>query len=285
MVVVRHNSVRVAPAIEEPSLAGCWSKYRRAEGHAQTLEGLLTEFGDSKPYRITGKFDPKERAVIMTAEVLHKPDTILWGLLLGDIVHNLRSALDHLVWQLALLSGVKKPGTHLQFPIESTGAGYWSQRKDGKPSTREHRLKGVAERYRTPIDQAQPYLAGQDATAHPLSVLAHLSNIDKHRFIHPAFSVVDDKSPQRVKLIANPDAGQMTEVVHEPFPTDGKAEIGRVVFECPGPKPDVEVQGDLPLIVGFSDRGVRTKDLGRILEAVAYILQGYSASFATDNAT
>lgn len=264
---------------ETPSLAGCWLKHSRAKRHIETLESILREFGDSKPYRITGKFDPEQRALIITAETLHKPDTSDWGVLLGDIVHNLRSALDHLVWQLALLSG-SKTGNHLQFPIERTGAGYWSCGKKGEPSTREHRLRGVAERYRAVIDEAQPYRAGPHAGAHSLAILSYLSNVDKHRFIHPAFSAIDDKSPERARLVGNPDAGDLVEIKHELFPADGEAEVARIVFECPGPKPDVKMEGDLPLLVGFSRRRVRAKEIGVIYEDVETILDAYAPAFA-----
>ena len=264
--------------MDNPSLDGCWAKHRRAKRHLETLEDLLTAFRDSEPYRITHEFDVEQRALIITAKVLQKADTLTWGVMLGDVVHNLRSALDLLIWQLALLSG-SKPGNHLQFPIESNGAGYWSRRKDGEPSTRELRLKGVDEQLRTVVDEAQPYLARHNADAHSLGLLAYLSNVDKHRFIHTALSVIDPHAPDPLQLLSNADAGNVEDTVSSPFPLDGEAEVGRLVFSCPGSNPHVEMKSPLPLVITFSERGIRSKDIGLIWEEVGHILDAYQGAF------
>jgi hypothetical protein len=48
--------------------------------------------------------------------------TVMWAGILGDVVHNWRSALDHLVWQLVLLDTGEDGTPEHQFPIASTGA-------------------------------------------------------------------------------------------------------------------------------------------------------------------
>jgi hypothetical protein len=48
---------------------------------------------------------------------------LLLGALIGDVVHNLRSALDHLAWQPVLRAG-GEPDWRTQFPIFSTEAAY-----------------------------------------------------------------------------------------------------------------------------------------------------------------
>src|SRR6266567_3032592 len=39
-----------------------------------------------------------------------------WAVILGEIMHNLRSALDNLIWQL-VLPGDSEPGDNHEFPI------------------------------------------------------------------------------------------------------------------------------------------------------------------------
>jgi hypothetical protein len=101
-----------------------------------------------------------------------------WGLRVGEFAHNARGALDHLVWQLVLASD-NVPSKDNQFPISTERDRYW---KGG----RDFRLKGVDERFRKPIDDAQPFLR-TNPREHELWALQTLSNIDKHQVIHPAY--------------------------------------------------------------------------------------------------
>jgi hypothetical protein len=48
--------------------------------------------------------------------MLHRSPPLRLGVILGDMVHNLRSALDHLVWQAVLRNGGRPNRSH-QFPI------------------------------------------------------------------------------------------------------------------------------------------------------------------------
>jgi hypothetical protein len=65
------------------------------------------------------------------------------------------------------------------------------------PGLRDRALTGVAEKYRTAIDQAQPYRRGDAARWEPLSILSWLSNVDKHRFIHPVWAVIGEVTRER----------------------------------------------------------------------------------------
>ncbi len=70
-------------------------------------------------------FEPETGYHVYRVTAWHSDATIRrWGLITGDSVHNLRSALDHLVWQLAChktggpdLPGVPDSEKHtVQFP-------------------------------------------------------------------------------------------------------------------------------------------------------------------------
>ncbi len=64
---------------------------------------------------------------------------IEWFIRLGEILYNLRSALDHLVWQLVLANG-KTPGRDNSFPIIKNEDD-WQTQKTGK----RWMLKGVSQ--------------------------------------------------------------------------------------------------------------------------------------------
>ncbi len=106
------------------------------------------------------------------------------GLLVGDVVHNIRSALDHLVYQLALINAggnVARPD-RTQFPIRDSRS-----RFDQAAATD---LAEVAPNHRDVIEGFQPYHPMEENIAvgpyfHPLAMLRDLSNTDKHRILTP----------------------------------------------------------------------------------------------------
>jgi len=97
--------------VEEPTLEGCDAKVARARTHLQALYDEINAYVASEPHEIVEAFDAEAREYWATFRVKVEPDWLAWGILLGDFIHNLRSALAHLVWQLALLSGNGRGGT------------------------------------------------------------------------------------------------------------------------------------------------------------------------------
>lgn len=109
--------------------------------------------------------------------VLQSYPPLRLGVILGDIVHNLASALDQLVARAVEASG-EKVSRHHGFPICRTPAQY------EKASVRQ--LAGIpaGSRFREIVAETQPFRAG-DPNGHPLSVLNDLWNADKHRTVAP----------------------------------------------------------------------------------------------------
>ena len=89
----------------------------------------------------------------------------------GEIAYNLRSALDHLVWQLVLGHG-GDPGPYNSFPICKSEKQFREARKRG--------LEGVAEAHCQLIEAFQPFQKEGDIGYH-LRMLNTICNIDKHR--------------------------------------------------------------------------------------------------------
>ena len=54
----------------------------------------------------------------LTEPTTHGPGRadVEWSLILGDLLHNLRSALDHLAWQL-VVDGGGTPSQDTNFPV------------------------------------------------------------------------------------------------------------------------------------------------------------------------
>jgi hypothetical protein len=86
----------------------------------------------------------------------------------GDVIQNLRTALDHLAYQLVLVAG-KRPSKYTAFPIYEDVTAY----RKGKA----RKVKGMRPEAKKFIDTIKPYGGGNDI----LVRLSDLNNIDKHR--------------------------------------------------------------------------------------------------------
>jgi len=174
-----------------------FAKLKRANEHMQTLGTLLPKEGFVPPTRT--EYRPDEGLLVWVVEDgADLPSEI--PLVLGDIVHNLRSSLDHAWWTLASRKLGRAPNEQeaprLQFPIRKPNGGF-----DHNSRVKEVGPKAAAiARDAQPPAQWSPHELGTefDYTPHPLGALRYLSNIDKHRQLHVAFhtmSSVDVSEP------------------------------------------------------------------------------------------
>lgn len=125
------------------------------------------------------------------------------GVTIGDVVHCLHSALDHLVWKVA-----KKPANNTVFPIEDKTPNIDKNKHPALPGVGG----GASKEVRAVLAQFQPwYPDGVIRWDHPLRLLKEMSNHDKHRQLSiPApdigFDPVDGVSqlPLGTKLVPWP---------------------------------------------------------------------------------
>lgn len=97
-----------------------------------------------------------------------------FAVIAGEVVHQLRSSLDHLVAHLVTSAGGQISRSH-QFPICSTSESFQTQLSRGC-------LSGVSESVRTVIESLQPYNA-HDPKVSELLAVQELNNADKHRLL------------------------------------------------------------------------------------------------------
>jgi hypothetical protein len=126
----------------------------------------------STPYALIGSFDDASTEYVFRARVFENPPR-RFGVLIGDVLHNMRSALDHLAWQLVLLNG-SQPGRATAFPILDSPADY--QRAAPRM------LAGIAPSHAAEIKSVPPFNS-PFGSADVLSVVRDLSNSDKHRVL------------------------------------------------------------------------------------------------------
>lgn len=164
------------------------AKLRRAEVNRQTLnDAVIGAFNDSEAYAIRYESEDESDQITASGSYLLRPDVETWGGILGDVVHDLRSALDHIAWQTTLNRHGpappeplprRDPWRRIAFPILSDSTLWDAEFEKGGHLWGVKDLKARFERH-------QPFTTGPLAPERePLSMLEGLWNIDKHRCIH-----------------------------------------------------------------------------------------------------
>ena len=152
-------------------LEGVKAKVERAKHHVQELNVALEGFFATNPYVIHTKRNSETRQLIYyLASVRYVPPVI--DVIAGEVLQSLRSALDHLAYQLVLVGTCQSgPFNYVYFPIFESAQEYES----GK--TRQ--IKGMRQDAIDAIDAIKPYKGGNDA----LWQLHRLNIVDKHRLL------------------------------------------------------------------------------------------------------
>ena len=159
-------------------LEGISLKIGRALKHRHELERVIQSFLQTNPYGLF--LDPqlhKGYHIVRVQVLKHPPAEI--GVIVGDIAHNLRSALDHLACQFVISNG-SSPSTQTAFPLF-----YEDPQATEKARLRWNDMtKGMSPAAIRFIDDCQPYKIRHLPDPHHLSILSALSNWDKHHDIH-----------------------------------------------------------------------------------------------------
>jgi hypothetical protein len=154
---------------------------------------------------------------------VRRPDPFL-GILIGDALHNLRSALDHLAFQLvafpAVPGGPKADEDKRAFPICSHSK-FW-------PAAKE-KIRGASPGVEAIVERLQPYNGGQTL----LWSLHELNNWDKHRLLHLAGNHLYGSG------FLNPELVESSEF-RPAGPFEAGAEIARYKLR-PSLEPEVDV--------------------------------------------
>lgn len=215
----------------------------------------------------------------------------LWpSIVSGDYVHNLRAALDHLVWQLVKVSDAK-PGPWNSFPIYGDKDNFIRDVKERAKKRRSGPLAGIDKRgpIWALIESYQPYTHTELPPWLPadmpnrerwaprfshLAILTALDNVDKHRTIH-GFSVFPDKrKPINQSLSWNPEAVLIEQKNRESWePLEDGAELARFRFR-PGVEPNVRVTGPIFLEAGFEAEFSETEGFTILLGRMQTIGEG-----------
>jgi hypothetical protein len=190
----------------------------RATEHLESVKSQERIWRQGNPCRVWTQTDIQSSHKLVWAEVL-KPPPITLAPIVGDCLHNLRSALDNLVYELALAHKGAKMSKSIAddsgFPIFKTSGRF---DKYGKPM-----IRGIHPDARAFIEGLQPYNRGnRPINTSTLWWLRELSNSDKHRVPHLAVA-----TPHQLTLVSTDQRSlKAAELITEPF--EGRAVIAKV---------------------------------------------------------
>jgi hypothetical protein len=246
-------------------------------------------------YRLVIEADDDGRGVAVVRATRQIP--VDWVNDAGEIVDGLRSALDHLVYQLAIDSQIIQvsESTRTQFPIFLDHDEY--VRAGRGKSWREKMLVGVARKHRRIIDDLQPYQRHRPSkatvtvqtssvasagcstvTGDPLALLRALSDRNKHREPLRAYAFIptaeiqweDPSGVHGLKVLGNPETDR----------EDGDIVINAPIVTLPdGTKHQTEIQvGEARFDIAFEgDLPVGRADLDRIVLHISRIIDRFDA--------
>ncbi len=154
----------MSPSLDSPRL-----KLERAKEHLEVIEREIERFLDDDPYALIEECDLQDGSHVFRMKVYAQPAGSL-RLLVGECLYNLRSSLDHLAWQLALLT-TPTPRDNTAFLIYRTGSSW--KRNKGKIGDLPQRAQDIMHGF-------QPYKSPDNNWLYQLN---RLCNDDKHRTI------------------------------------------------------------------------------------------------------
>lgn len=146
-------------------------KVNRAKHHIEELDGRIRAFFNDgpAPYPVIRKEEPE------TGDLTFKlgkcspiPDD--FPTIIGDVLQNLRTALDHLAWQLVLANN-RTPTGQTAFPI--------AENLEKFEAMRDRKVEGMSQDAIDKICALKPYGGGNE----DLWGLHELNNVDKHRLL------------------------------------------------------------------------------------------------------
>lgn len=158
------------------SIASSFLKIDRANTHINELESVFSAYINKNPCKLF--IDKNGSQNVVRFEITKKlPITI--PLIIGDAIHNLRAALDHLACSLVERSG--KSTQNVYFPFAKNGNDFRDAIKNKKIYKAGPDVVEIIQ------NEIKPYKTGN----YPLWALHQLDIVDKHKLLIPLIDIVE----------------------------------------------------------------------------------------------
>jgi len=164
-------------------LDGCLAKVQLAHSELQAYQTDHLVVFKTDPIRLRTEPEREPYRYLFTAEYIPKLPHRL-GARLGNVVHGLRSALDHLAWQVLRQDGAVQRDASFRFPIADSPEAF----RSGHPW-----LERLSPEHRAMLEEDQPYRGGAE-----LGELERLAQAERHEVLLPRVSSTLVLTPQLV---------------------------------------------------------------------------------------
>ena len=226
------------------------AKIRRAKRHLSDLSAEVSAYHGRNPYSIVSDMDSKPGQELYRFEFT-EPIPCEWGSAVGDIIHNLRTALDTLATALVIANGKTSTSVikNTYFPIGATKEVFEKK----LPSD----LSGASVNARKIVERLKPYKGGTDAfwRLHQLDIL------DKHTSLIPVgashtrvlWKVGFAGLFEKMGVTNLSDVPDMAPLALTPTETQYPLKNGDVIFAYGfGPDTEGKFKGDFKFTLGIA---------------------------------
>ncbi|HEY3864469.1 MAG TPA: hypothetical protein VGL54_00095 [Solirubrobacteraceae bacterium] len=232
-------------------LYGVWAKYQRGMEQLTALHKEVLAFGKKPhPYTIYSQVNDERTHYVFALKPAWPTDLHdRWGAIIGEIVHDFRSALDQLVCEFVRLNGGTPRKSH-SFPLrkEEPTQGFAVEMRRQRADRRGHMLYGplfgVSDDAVALIESCQPYKGPNGAR---LRQLHDLWNTDKHETLIPTILWGPDPEIKLTNAIL---------IAQPPGRFEGDTYLIEVLIAAEsveGPDPKVDVEPHAPIDIALSD--------------------------------
>lgn len=223
-------------------------RLERAKTHRARIAELWNGFLErDEPYEIHVHVEDDGRGSIDVFPSEYEPPPLEEiSLVFGELLYQLRAALDSLVYELAIIDSGQDPppdADKLEFPIRSSERSFEQVAWKIAPLSKHHRLL---------IGRIQPYPVQEQTEAmkfmgQALKVLNDWARVDRHRRLHIAASWGANKNP----LFEPPEGCRVHSVVVTPDgPLEQESQVAS--FQVAGWKPGLELVANSNLTIDIS---------------------------------
>lgn len=158
----------------ERSLEGCKAKVTRAKELIEQLENEILTILNSEDYKVVSGHEFEKKRYVFRLQ--GKPLPLKVSVLVGEIIHHLRSTLDHMVWMFANKDGLsERDCRNIYFPV-------CSSQKEFEKAVKKGKLVGVPENLKNFVESLQPYKSN-DSKNSIIKILHDLDIIEKHKLL------------------------------------------------------------------------------------------------------
>ena len=247
----------------------------RAEEHVETVERQIHTWFGHRPYRFVRHANPEFTRHSLTIRITKPPVLSQWSLIASDAVHNMRCALDHLVYGLAIRRFGDPPpdAKRLVFPICDSPKDFQKARS---------RICRLSAPVQTAVEHLQPYYRSHPDLPPLLGLVRNLDNANKHRLVKLAVTQL-----AAGYLAYTVKAGE-TGHIHTGEVVDG-TEIVSITVNRPTPEMDYRFTPDIMVTLGHAagPSGYSSSDaislLRELLAEVTHVIASVNEAAARED--